>query len=153
MGRATDQERTRARNHHIGFVFQFHFLLPEFTAAENIMLPMRKKGTSTSAEMKERARILLDLVGLEDKVDRLSNQLSGGEQQRLAIARSLANAPAVVLADEPTGNLDHENSQRVFDLLVHTARSTKMSILVVTHNRELAGDCDRVYEMHDGVFV
>jgi len=153
MSEASDAERTAARNRHIGFVFQFHFLLPEFTAAENVMLPMRKLNVRSADEMRARAEHLLGLVGMEDKVDRLATHLSGGEQQRVAIARSLANDPALLLADEPTGNLDTKNSDMVFDLLQRLSRETGQAILMVTHNPELAERTDECLRMADGQFV
>jgi len=153
MSDASDAERTAARSRHIGFVFQFHFLLPEFSAAENVMLPMKKLGVHTPDEMRARAEHLLGLVGLSAKVDRLATHLSGGEQQRVAIARSLANDPALLLADEPTGNLDVKNSDMVFDLLQTLSKETGQAILMVTHNAELATRTDACLRMMDGAFV
>ena len=153
MSSASDEERTAARNRHIGFVFQFHFLLPEFTALENVMLPMRKLGEASDEAMRERAAMLLGEVGLQDKTHRLATQLSGGEQQRVAVARSLANNPAVVLADEPTGNLDAENSNLVFELLYKLAHEKGQAILMVTHNPEIAKRCDTTLRMRDGEFM
>lgn len=153
MSEASDTARTAARNRHIGFVFQFHFLLPEFTALENVMLPMRKLGELPEEAMRERAAQLLKSVGLGDKTHRLATQLSGGEQQRVAVARSLANNPAVVLADEPTGNLDVKNSNLVFDLLYELAHEMGQAILMVTHNREIADRCDFTLPMQDGLFI
>ena len=153
LGGADDAARTAARCAHIGFVFQFHFLLPEFTALENVMLPMRKLGRRTPPEMAVRARELLDEVGLGDKTHRRPGQLSGGEQQRVAVARALANDPAVLLADEPTGNLDQRNSTQVFELLGRLARSHGRAVVLVTHNPEIARGCDDVRAMCDGVFV
>ena len=150
---ADDEERTALRGEHIGFVFQFHFLLPEFSAAENVMLPMRKLGVLDAEAMHERADNLLASVGLGDKTRRLPSQLSGGEQQRVAIARSLANQPALLLADEPTGNLDVANSNLVFDLLMRLAKENGQAVVLVTHNPEIAGRCDRVMPMRDGLFV
>ncbi|GHB89862.1 ABC transporter ATP-binding protein [Cerasicoccus arenae] len=153
MSDASDAERTAARSRHIGFVFQFHFLLPEFSAAENVMLPMKKLGARSPEEMRSRAEYLLGLVGLGAKADRLATHLSGGEQQRVAIARSLANDPALLLADEPTGNLDVANSNMVFDLLQRLTRETGQAILMVTHNPELAERTDARLRMQDGQFV
>ena len=150
---ADDHERTEIRNRTIGFVFQFHFLLPEFTALENIMLPMMKLGQMTSGAMQSRARGLLEEVGLGEKTERLANQLSGGEQQRVAIARALANQPDIILADEPTGNLDQKNSTIVIDLLCRMAREKGQTILVVTHNHAIADSCDQNLPMLDGVFA
>ncbi|OUW17273.1 MAG: ABC transporter ATP-binding protein [Opitutales bacterium TMED158] len=148
-----DGAHTRIRGEHIGFVFQFHFLLPEFSAAENVMLPMRKLGRLSQREMEERAHVLLKDVGLGDKTHRLPSQLSGGEQQRVAIARSLANMPGVLLADEPTGNLDVKNSMMVFDSLTRLAKEKGQAVLLVTHNPELAEKCDRILRMQDGQFI
>ncbi|MDR1817830.1 MAG: ABC transporter ATP-binding protein [Puniceicoccales bacterium] len=153
LARAGDAERTAARNAFLGFVFQFHFLLPEFTAAENVMLPMRKRGLLGEAAMRERATELLDAVGLAGKADRLATHLSGGEQQRVAIARALANEPPVLLADEPTGNLDARNSETVFALLSRLSRERGIAVVMVTHNDALARRCDHVFKMSDGLFV
>ncbi|HVU24527.1 MAG TPA: ABC transporter ATP-binding protein [Opitutus sp.] len=153
MSAGSDLERTAARCAHIGFVFQFHFLMPEFTALENVTMPMRKLGRLTPAEMSERARSLLAAVGLDDKVNRLTTHLSGGEQQRVAIARALANQPAIILADEPTGNLDVRNSNTVFDLLTRLAKENGQAVVLVTHNPEIAHRCDHIRPMRDGLFV
>ncbi len=153
LAQASDTARTDARNRHLGFVFQFHFLLPEFTARENVMLPMRKRGGRTDAAMRARAGELLAAVGLADKADRPATKLSGGEQQRVAIARALANEPPILLADEPTGNLDARNSEIAFSLLSRLAREHDLAVVMVTHNMELAERCDRVTRMLDGLFV
>lgn len=145
-----DSELSLFRNREIGFVFQFHFLLKEFTAAENVQIPMRRAGVMTRTEMEERAAYLLGLVGLEDKLHRQADHLSGGEQQRVAIARALANGPRLLLADEPTGNLDTHNSQRVFEVLQGIARETGLSLLIVTHNTRIAEVSDQVLSMQDG---
>ncbi|MBN1404078.1 MAG: ABC transporter ATP-binding protein [Opitutales bacterium] len=157
MGRpisdASDTERTQFRNQMLGFVFQFHFLLPEFSAQENVMLPMRRLGRLSRKEMLARSAMLMEQVGLADKMTRSTGHLSGGEQQRVAVARALANEPALVLADEPTGNLDERNSRMVFELLGSAARGTGRSVLIVTHNPELATRCDETLRMRDGLFV
>ncbi|MDR2863215.1 MAG: ABC transporter ATP-binding protein [Puniceicoccales bacterium] len=153
MAHISDNARTAARNAHLGFVFQFHFLLPEFTASENVMMPMRKHGKLSESAMRARADELLDAVGLGDKVRRLATHLSGGEQQRVAIARALANEPPVLLADEPTGNLDARNSSIAFDLLARLSHERNIAVVMVTHNPELAKRCDRVLRMLDGVFL
>ena len=150
---ANDTERTRIRNSTIGFVFQFHFLLSEFTALENILLPMRKLGNRPEKEMRDFAQELLAQVGLADKSQRLANQLSGGEQQRVAIARALANQPSILLADEPTGNLDQQNSTNVVELLAKLAHEQGQTILLVTHNPAIAQACDQQLPMLDGRFV
>ena len=148
--RLDDGARTAVRNARLGFVFQFHFLLKEFTALENVMLPMRKLGRLSEPDMRAKAAELLSAVGLGDKVRRLGNQLSGGEQQRVAIARALANDPALILADEPTGNLDQANADRVFALLRDLAHTRGQALLMVSHNSELAARCDHVLHMKDG---
>src|SRR3954467_699764 len=153
MSLGTDEQRTAVRGEHIGFVFQFHFLMQEFTALENVMMPMRKLGRLSESQMADRARSLLTDVGLGEKTHRLGTQLSGGEQQRVAIARALANQPAIILADEPTGNLDVKNSGMVFDLMTRLAKDNGQAIILVTHNPEIANRCDSVRPMRDGVFV
>jgi lipoprotein-releasing system ATP-binding protein len=153
MSGSSDEERTAARCLHIGFVFQFHFLMTEFSALENVMMPMRKLGRLSPAQMTDRARSLLASVGLEEKAHRLGNQLSGGEQQRVAIARALANQPTIILADEPTGNLDVHNSSLVFGLLTRLAKENGQAVVLVTHNPDIAKACDHIRPMQDGLFV
>lgn len=153
MSNTDDLARTAARGEHIGFVFQFHFLMLEFTALENVMMPMRKLARLAPDDMKARAHALLDSVGLGQKTHRLGTQLSGGEQQRVAIARALANQPTILLADEPTGNLDVKNSGLVFDLLTRLAKEQGQAVILVTHNPEIAQRCDFTRPMRDGLFV
>ncbi|WP_415908447.1 ABC transporter ATP-binding protein [Oleiharenicola sp. Vm1] len=153
MSNSGDLERTAARGEHIGFVFQFHFLMQEFSALENVMMPMRKLGKLSESEMAARAQSLLGDVGLGEKTHRLATQLSGGEQQRVAIARALANQPAIILADEPTGNLDQKNSAMVFDLLTRLAKENGQAVVLVTHNPDIANRCDEIRPMRDGEFV
>jgi lipoprotein-releasing system ATP-binding protein len=153
MSNTDDLARTAARGAHIGFVFQFHFLMLEFTALENVMMPMRKLGKLTPEAMKVRAHSLLESVGLGAKTQRLGTQLSGGEQQRVAVARALANQPTIILADEPTGNLDVKNSAVVFDLLTRLAKDNGQAVVLVTHNPEIAQRCDLTRPMRDGLFV
>jgi lipoprotein-releasing system ATP-binding protein len=153
MSNTDDAARTAARGRHIGFVFQFHFLMLEFSALENVMMPMRKLGRLSEPEMRERAHGLLASVGLGDKTHRLGTQLSGGEQQRVAVARALANQPTIILADEPTGNLDARNSTMVFDLLTRLAKENGQAVVLVTHNPEIASRCDATRPMRDGVFI
>jgi lipoprotein-releasing system ATP-binding protein len=148
-----DDELARKRNEFIGFIFQFHFLMEDFTAQENIMIPMRRLGRLPEAAMLERAAELLGAVGLSDKLDRPSRHLSGGEQQRVAIARALANDPRVILADEPTGNLDTANSKRAFELLQGIVQQHQKGLLLVTHNPVIADACDWIHEMKDGRIV
>jgi len=144
-----ERTRTRLRLSRIGFVYQFHHLLPEFDARDNVALPMRIAGFS-EAEARERATEMLTALGLGERVTHQPAQLSGGEQQRVAIARSLANRPALLLADEPTGNLDPTTSQTVFESLRRLAKEEGVAALIATHNMELAGHMDRVFALKDG---
>jgi lipoprotein-releasing system ATP-binding protein len=153
MSNSEDSIRTAARGAHIGFVFQFHFLMLEFTTLDNVMMPMRKLGRLSPKEMEERAAHLLESVGLGDKINRLGTQLSGGEQQRVAIARALANQPTIILADEPTGNLDIKNATVVFDILTRVAKDNGQAVVLVTHNPDIASRCDFTRPMRDGVFI
>ncbi len=148
-----DDQLARKRNELLGFIFQFHFLLEDFSAQENVMIPMRRLGKLPENEMLDRAALLLDAVGLASKLTRPSRHLSGGEQQRVAIARALANDPEVILADEPTGNLDTENSYRAFELLQRIVQDGGKALLLVTHNPQIAELCDWVHEMKDGLIV
>ena len=149
----SDNELSQKRNELIGFVFQFHFLMHEFTALENVTIPMRRLGKLGPHEMRERAAMLLEAVGLGDKLERPAHHLSGGEQQRVAIARALANDPKILLADEPTGNLDTENSERIFKLLTELVKREQKALLLATHNTQIAHASDIVHEMKDGVIV
>jgi len=148
-----DDELAYKRSKFIGFIFQFHFLMEDFTAQENVMIPMRKLGELSDSEMRERAAGLLEAVGLGDKLRRPSRHLSGGEQQRVAIARSLANDPRVILADEPTGNLDTANSERAFELLQNIVQKGGKALLLATHNPVIAEACDWIHEMKDGHII
>lgn len=152
MQNAGDRARTRARGADIGFVYQFHHLLPEFSASENIILPQLAAGASRSAA-DARAADLLDTVGLSERGAHRPAELSGGEQQRVAFCRALANAPKVLLADEPTGNLDPSTSDIVFEALMKLVRETGLSALIATHNLELAARMDRVVRLENGVLV
>lgn len=145
-----DRARTEARRRELGFVYQFHHLLPEFTAAENIVLPQLANAVAP-AGARARAAGLLDRVGLAHRKDHRPAELSGGEQQRVAFCRALANQPALLLADEPTGNLDPETSDRVFAVLMTLVRETGLSALIATHNHELAGRMDRVVRLNEVV--
>jgi lipoprotein-releasing system ATP-binding protein len=149
----SDEQLARRRNELIGFIFQFHFLMEDFSAHENVMIPMRRLGQLSKTAMRDRAAALLEAVDLGDKLERQSRHLSGGEQQRVAIARALANDPQVILADEPTGNLDTRNSQRAFELLANLVREQQKVLLLVTHNRFIADACDWVHEMKDGRII
>lgn len=141
-----DKPRTEARRNKLGFVYQFHHLLPEFSAAENIILPQLANGVSQRAAA-ERAADLLGRVGLSHRADHRPAALSGGEQQRVAFCRALANGPALLLADEPTGNLDPATSDRVFDVLMSLVRETGLAALIATHNLDLAARMDRVIRL------
>ncbi|WP_334065320.1 ABC transporter ATP-binding protein [Limimaricola cinnabarinus] len=150
MTKLSDRRRTQVRRADVGFIYQFHHLLPEFTALENIVLPQLASGTSRR-EAEARARELLAQVGVEPRADHRPAALSGGEQQRVAFCRALANAPRLLLADEPTGNLDPDTSDRVFGALMELVRGTGLSALIATHNLELASRMDRVVRMDHGV--
>ena len=151
-GRLSDSERTALRREHLGFVYQSHHLLPEFSARENVMLPQMIAGISKSAASK-RAGELLAMVGLAARADHRPAEMSGGEQQRVAIARALANGPRVLLADEPTGNLDVNTSENVFATLMKVLRETGRAALIATHNPELAKRMDRIVTLRDGQIV
>jgi lipoprotein-releasing system ATP-binding protein len=153
MSQLSDDELADKRSQFIGFIFQFHFLMEDFTAQENVMIPMRKLGRLSDRQMHERAGDLLEGVGLGDKLRRLSRHLSGGEQQRVAIARALANDPQVILADEPTGNLDTANSERAFELLRNLVHERGKALLLATHNPAIAEACDWIHEMKDGSII
>jgi lipoprotein-releasing system ATP-binding protein len=152
LSRLGDDELAEVRSRRIGFVFQFHHLLPDFDALENVMLPMLIAGKAAPAA-RERARELLRTVGLEERATHAPGELSGGEQQRVAVARALANDPAVVLADEPSGNLDAANSIALHELLERLRREHGATFLVATHDSELASRADRILEMRDGRLV
>ncbi|MGE4431827.1 MAG: ABC transporter ATP-binding protein [Sphingobium sp.] len=142
--------RTRLRRDSLGFVYQFHHLLADFNATENVMLPLLVRDL-TEAEARARATLLLTALGLEHRLDHRPSQLSGGEQQRVAVARALANRPALVLADEPTGNLDERTSHVVIDEFIRLVREEGSAALVATHNERLAARMDRIVRLHDGV--
>jgi lipoprotein-releasing system ATP-binding protein len=144
-----DDEVSTLRNRTVGFVFQFHHLLREFTALENVMMPLRIAGTPEGAAS-TRALALLERVGLAGRVHHRPSELSGGEQQRTAVARALAADPQVLLADEPSGNLDHYNSERLHDLFAQLAHELEIAMVVVTHNRAFAARADRVLQLEDG---
>ncbi len=145
-----DDARTRARHATLGFIFQFHHLLPAFSAIENVMLPALIGGDSPDKKSRDRAAWLLDAVGLKDAHRKKPAELSGGMQQRVAIARALVRAPRLVLADEPTGNLDTDTSDSIFELMRQFNREQGTAFLVVTHDTRLAARCDRIVELVDG---
>jgi len=148
----SDDARTTLRRRYLGFVYQFHHLLPEFSALENVVLPQMIAGVSKHKARKH-AREILGVLGLGQRESHRPARLSGGEQQRVAIARALANRPAVLLADEPTGNLDHETSRNVMEQLKAQVRERQLAALVATHNLELAASMDRIVRLEDGVLV
>jgi len=147
-----NQQLAHFRNTRIGFVFQFHHLLPEFTAIENIAIP-GWIGKQDKKIVAKKAIELLDFLGLADKQDKKPHQLSGGEQQRIAVARALINQPAIIFADEPTGNLDSENAHAMHELFLRLKKEFNQSFLIVTHNESLAALSDRTLMMKDGIFV
>jgi lipoprotein-releasing system ATP-binding protein len=140
------------RNEHIGFVFQFHNLLPEFTALENVCIPGFIKGTADKV-VKQRANELLDLLGLSDRAEHKPSELSGGEQQRVSVARALINSPSIVFADEPSGNLDSKNARDLHELIFSLRKSLNHTFVIVTHNEELANMADRKLVMRDGKII
>ncbi len=147
-----DKELSKFRNREIGFVFQFHHLLPEFTALENVMMPLliqRKKRKEAETKAKE----ILDYFGLLQRLDHKPNQLSGGEKQRVAIARAIITNPSVLLADEPTGNLDSHNTAEIFSLFKNLQKEFNQTIVIVTHNFELAKSTDRIFHIKDGKLI
>ena len=145
----SERKRTQLRRRHIGMVFQFHRLFPEFSALENIAIPQMLSGLSQT-ESEKRAKLLLEMVGLSDRATHRPGLLSGGEQQRVAIARSVANAPDILLADEPTGNLDPETGETVFQSLQKIVHGTDTAALIVTHNQKLAAKMDEILELENG---
>jgi lipoprotein-releasing system ATP-binding protein len=146
----TSGKRTELRRNHLGFVYQFHHLLQDFNATENVVLPLLVAGTDRAAAV-ERAEELLRALGLGERLDHRPSQLSGGEQQRVAVARALANKPQLVLADEPTGNLDEVTADKVLDQFLQLVRGTGSAALVATHNERLAAKMDRIVRLHEGV--
>ncbi|MDE1192568.1 MAG: ABC transporter ATP-binding protein [Arachidicoccus sp.] len=141
------------RNEHIGFVFQFHYLLPEFTLLDNVMLPALKLNSKSKEEIQNRSMELLDMLGLKGYEHKRASNLSGGQQQRVAIARALINDPAIIMGDEPTGNLDSQNTKIVFDIFKDLAREKGQTIITVTHDEEFAANSDRIIELRDGEII
>jgi len=156
-GRRTDQmsknKLAELRNETMGFIFQFHYLLPEFTARENVLMPYHIKNGRTTKEIEKRADEILDLVGLEDVKDNLSTKMSGGQQQRTAIARALINRPKIILADEPTGNLDSDTTEKIYKLLREINEELGTTFIIVTHDRKVAEKTDRIIEIKDGRII
>ncbi len=148
--KAIDQIRTDLRKNHIGFIYQSHHLLPEFSALENVAMPLLIKNIKKKQAFLQAEEILVE-IGLEDRLTHLPSQLSGGQQQRVAVARAIVGKPSVLLADEPTGNLDSENADNVFQLILKLSRQHQISSLIVTHNLELAKKMDRIVSIKDGV--
>jgi lipoprotein-releasing system ATP-binding protein len=153
ISHATQEELAQIRLEHMGFVFQFHFLLPEFSTLENVMIPMRRLGRLNGSEIEKQAKERLGELGLGDHLHKLPSQLSGGQRQRVAIARALANNPKVIMADEPTGNLDTESSKNVQEILKSLAHDKGCAVVAVTHDPAFAAQCDRVITIVDGSIV
>lgn len=146
-------ELALVRNEKIGFVFQFHYLLNEFSVLRNVMLPGLKLGKYSEQEVEHRAMEKLRILGIDNEAHKMANQLSGGQKQRVAIARALINDPLIIMGDEPTGNLDKKNSQIVFDIFNELAHEFKQTLLIVTHDNEFAQSTDRIIEMEDGRII
>ncbi|NMA98394.1 MAG: ABC transporter ATP-binding protein [Phyllobacteriaceae bacterium] len=151
LTKASDRELTEFRNRHLGFVFQFHHLLPDFTALENVIFPTAVQQGRETAAARDRGRELLERVGLGHRIDYLSTSLSGGQKQRVAIARALMNRPELVLADEPTGNLDRESAEQVMDLIKEINENEKTTFLISTHDDKIADACKRQIRVKDGL--
>ncbi len=149
----SQNELARFRNEHIGFVFQFHYLLPEFSALDNVMLPALKLGKRSREEIREKALEHLHLLDLREQAEKPASKLSGGQQQRVAIARALINDPAIIMGDEPTGNLDSKNTRIVFDIFRELCHEKGQTIIAVTHDDDFAANCDRIIELQDGVLL
>lgn len=149
----TQNQLATFRNEHIGFVFQFHYLLPEFTVLDNVMLPALKLNKHPKDEIRKKALDLLTLLDVGGHAHKKASMISGGQQQRVAIARALINDPAIIMGDEPTGNLDSKNTKTVFNIFRQLARERNQTIIAVTHDDEFAANCDRIIEMVDGRII
>lgn len=150
ISKTNQSELALFRNENIGFVFQFHYLLPEFSALENVMIPALKLNKFSKEEIELNAYSKLEMLGLKEQALKKANKLSGGQQQRVAIARALINNPAIIMGDEPTGNLDSSNTQVVFDIFREISKETKQTIIAVTHDDDFAKNCDRTIILKDG---
>ena len=153
MKNKKEEELARVRNEEIGFVFQFHYLLNEFSVLKNVMLPGMKLGKYSEKEIEHRAYEKLKILGIENEALKMPNQLSGGQKQRVAIARSLINDPLIIMGDEPTGNLDKKNSEIVFEIFNNIALTLNQSLLIVTHDNDFANRTHRIIEMEDGRII
>lgn len=151
-GKSKD-ELAYIRNKHIGFVFQFHYLLSEFSILENVMLPAKKLGEKSLEEIEHDAMEKLRLLQIEDQALKRASRISGGQKQRVAIARALINSPSIIMGDEPTGNLDSHNAENVFNIFKQLSEEEKLSLLIVTHDKEFADKTDRIIEMGDGEII
>ncbi|MFT7086643.1 MAG: lipoprotein-releasing system ATP-binding protein [Rickettsiales bacterium] len=149
---ANDLVRTNLRKNHIGFIYQSHHLLPEFSALENVAMPLLIQGLDKKSSFK-RAEEILEQIGLKDRLYHLPSELSGGQQQRVAVARAIAPKPSLLLADEPTGNLDSMNAENVFGLIIEFSKKFQISSLIVTHNMDLAKKLDRIVTIKDGILI
>ena len=153
MSKLSRSELASVRNEKIGFIFQFHYLLPEFTVLKNVMLPALKLGRDSVAIIKEKALDKLEILGVADQAYKKASRISGGQKQRVSIARALINDPKIIMGDEPTGNLDSKNSENVFNILRSLSDTRGLSLLVVTHDLDFAEKTDRIIEMGDGVIL
>lgn len=149
----TQNQLAEYRNEHLGFVFQFHYLLPEFRLIDNVMLPALKLGKKPVEEIEDKAMKLLEMLDLKGREYKAASKISGGQQQRVAIARALINDPAVIMGDEPTGNLDSKNTKVVFDIFKSLAKEFGQTIIAVTHDDDFAANCDRIIELKDGKVI
>lgn len=153
MSHQSRKELSKNRNEKIGFIFQFHYLLPEFTVLKNVMLPALKLGKETRSKIRLKALEKLEILGVADQANKKASKISGGQKQRVAIARALINNPKIIMGDEPTGNLDSKNSKTVFDVLRKLSEELDMSMLIVTHDYDFAKKTDRIIEMEDGRII